>query len=456
MDHSNSFIINPLVDFSEDFVGDFDPNVLSLEDVDNLLNTGMDVTDHQTLKSYHETKTNVTSARIQPRFGNVSNVDAMVEESIPIATRRRNKWAREIFLSWYEEKKTEIHMHNRLEEYTIDDVNTQLSKFIIEVRKKDGKLYPRQSLISIAAGLQYQLRKGRPEIDLFKSPETKKFRDSLDTSMRISTSKIAPTKSDYHDPVSCFDEQKIMQAGVLNDDNPEGLTRKLFYLNGVHFALRGGAEQTNLMLKQFRTEVRNGSKCLIYTPMTGKTCNGGLKDSRASASERMFFEDDDDRFCHVKLFEKYQALVPPDADRFYLYPAKNWNSSPYWYTKRPLGKNTICKMMKNICKTAGINERTNHSLRATCATRMYEGKIDEQVIMERTGHRSVMGVRVYKKTSDILIKDSQVTLHQQNSKKVKMSSCDPHQNQFEASVFGNMYFSHCNVTNNIYSSRDTV
>ena len=45
MDHSNSFIINPLVDFSEDFVGDFDPNILSLEDVDNLLNTGMDVTE---------------------------------------------------------------------------------------------------------------------------------------------------------------------------------------------------------------------------------------------------------------------------------------------------------------------------------------------------------------------------------------------------------------------------
>ena len=62
--------------------------------------------------------------------------------------------------------------------------------------------------------------------------------------------------------------------------------------------------------------MRNGSKCLIYTPMTGKTCNGGLNDRRTSASERLFFEEEDDPNDHVKLFEKYRALVPPDADRF--------------------------------------------------------------------------------------------------------------------------------------------
>jgi hypothetical protein len=37
MDYSEDLVINPLVDFSEDFVGDFDPNILSLEDFENLL-----------------------------------------------------------------------------------------------------------------------------------------------------------------------------------------------------------------------------------------------------------------------------------------------------------------------------------------------------------------------------------------------------------------------------------
>ncbi|XP_046554044.1 uncharacterized protein LOC124263442 [Haliotis rubra] len=46
---------------------------------------------------------------------------------------------------------------------------------------------------------------------------------------------------------------------------------------------------------------------------------------------------------------------------------------------------------------------TNHSLRATTATRLYESGIDEQLIAERTGHRS-SAIREYKRTSDQLLK----------------------------------------------------
>jgi integrase len=34
---------------------------------------------------------------------------------------------------------------------------------------------------------------------------------------------------------------------------------------------------------------------------------------------------------------------------------------------------------------------TNHSLRATTATRLYQAGVEEQLIMERTGHRSLDG-----------------------------------------------------------------
>ena len=53
-----------------------------------------------------------------------------------------------------------------------------------------------------------------------------------------------------------------------------------------------------------------------------------------------------------------------------------------------------------MCKDAGIEGfHTNHSLRATTATRLYSAGADEQLIMELTGHRSVSGVRSYKCTS---------------------------------------------------------
>lgn len=53
-----------------------------------------------------------------------------------------------------------------------------------------------------------------------------------------------------------------------------------------------------------------------------------------------------------------------------------------------------------MCKEAGVvGYKTNHSLRTTTATRLFHAGVDEQLIMERTGHRSTDGVRSYKRTS---------------------------------------------------------
>ena len=46
---------------------------------------------------------------------------------------------------------------------------------------------------------------------------------------------------------------------------------------------------------------------------------------------------------------------------------------------------------------------TNHSLRSTTTTRLFNAQIDEQLIMSRTGHSSTVGVRSYKCTSDQLL-----------------------------------------------------
>lgn len=54
-----------------------------------------------------------------------------------------------------------------------------------------------------------------------------------------------------------------------------------------------------------------------------------------------------------------------------------------------------------LCSSAGIaGYKTNHSLRATATSRLYHSGVDEQLVMERTGHRSVEGVCSYKRTSD--------------------------------------------------------
>ncbi|XP_046577855.1 uncharacterized protein LOC124285635 [Haliotis rubra] len=52
-----------------------------------------------------------------------------------------------------------------------------------------------------------------------------------------------------------------------------------------------------------------------------------------------------------------------------------------------------------MCKQAGFEGfYSNHSLRATCATRLFQSGIDEQLIARTTGHRST-AVREYKRVS---------------------------------------------------------
>ena len=57
-------------------------------------------------------------------------------------------------------------------------------------------------------------------------------------------------------------------------------------------------------------------------------------------------------------------------------------------------------MVKNICSKGNLGGyRTNHSLRATAATRLFDADIDEQLITEVTGHRS-SAVRNYKRVNE--------------------------------------------------------
>ena len=73
-----------------------------------------------------------------------------------------------------------------------------------------------------------------------------------------------------------------------------------------------------------------------------------------------------------------------------------------WYCDQPYGINKIKATIKEMCKEAGlVGKFTNHSLHATCASRMYDKDVPEQLIKEVTGHHSEC-VRTYKRTSDQL------------------------------------------------------
>ncbi len=73
-----------------------------------------------------------------------------------------------------------------------------------------------------------------------------------------------------------------------------------------------------------------------------------------------------------------------------------WYSSSYTY----IGHKQLARMVPEICMLGNISgHKTNHSLRATGATMLYEAAVPEKIIQERSGHRSLEGLRTYELSS---------------------------------------------------------
>lgn len=94
---------------------------------------------------------------------------------------------------------------------------------------------------------------------------------------------------------------------------------------------------------------------------------------------------------------------------FYYAPLRKFvpGSKP-WYSSIPVGHNKLDKMLKSIFDQAGIDSRniSNHSLRATDISRMYQTSLPEKVIMERSGHLPKEGLRSYEHTSTAQIQSA--------------------------------------------------
>jgi integrase len=69
---------------------------------------------------------------------------------------------------------------------------------------------------------------------------------------------------------------------------------------------------------------------------------------------------------------------------------------PVWYTRAPLGKNTLSNLMTSISKLANRSMNyTNHSIRATSITEMDEAAVASRRIMRISGHKSEASIKNY-------------------------------------------------------------
>ncbi len=185
----------------------------------------------------------------------------------------------------------------------------------------------------------------------------------------------------------------------------------------AHIRLEGGKEHRVLRNPNFNPQIivkmsnKSSQKYLLYTEdIVSKTNQGGLSGRKLSPKVVKAFGNPNPQRDLVRLYQKYVNLCPPDpkSDALYKYGLSESKRTPrQWYCDKPLGINSISKCVSNLMKQAGKSGNfTNHSLRVTAATRMFEGGIEEQLVKEKTGHKSD-AVRNYKRTSDTLMQNAE-------------------------------------------------
>ena len=101
-------------------------------------------------------------------------------------------------------------------------------------------------------------------------------------------------------------------------------------------------------------------------------------------------------------------------------------TSECWYQVTSLGHNVLGGMVAKMCQSTGLQGHdTNHSLHATSATRMFEASIDEQLIMQRTGHSTTAKVCLYKRVGENLRAIASDVLN--GSKRIKVEAATDNQ-----------------------------
>ena len=313
-----------------------------------------------------------------------------------------------------------------IDEMSDEMLDFTLARFVAEVRKEDGQEYPGKTLYEILSSIQMYLRvQCKRNITLIdkKGCTFRNLNSALNFLMKERARQGIGVHVNQANLITQEQENYLWEHGFLGSENAELLRDTLVWVLGVNFALRAGQEHRNLRLRNSQLSLQYdelGREFLQYTEDISKTNNGGLSHLRIKRKVvRAYKNLTNVERCPVELYKKYLSHVPNEVsdNAFYLRALPKPNGE-IWYYKKAAGRETLGNVVKKIMKKAQFDGHyTNHSLRRSCATLLYDGGVPEQLIQETTGHRSSDGVRAYKCTSSALKREASEILQGSLSKK---------------------------------------
>ena len=327
-------------------------------------------------------------------------------------TMKKVRWAVKMYREWRD------HRHSlglQFIDCDLDDVNSitmeslkfAMCRFLTEVKKMDGTNFPGKTLYDIVVCVQFHLETLGFTWKLINENMFRDLKFTLDNLMKERTARGIGNSVKRAQILTAFDEEYLWNVGLLGDHDPDTLLNTMVFVIGKGIALRAVKEHQALRAPPFSSQLSflhddDGEIFIRYVEDIGlKTNKGGLKHRKVEPKCLDLYAIENETKCPLHLILKYLSYLPTDrkCQSFYLQPIKKFGPGK-WFRDQPVGINRLRETIKDLCHKAGFpGFYSNHSLRSTCATKLYKNNVDEQLIQEVTGHRS-LAVRSYKRTSD--------------------------------------------------------
>lgn len=272
-------------------------------------------------------------------------------------------------------------------EFGDEELYLLLPLFFTFVKRQDGEEYQSDTIFSIACGLMKYFEINGKNFQLLSGEQFKSVRNVISNTMRKKVVAGVGLFKKKADPIPPPIEEQLWENGHLGTDTPQKLLRTMFWLIGVNFGLRGGQEHRSLTMDNFKI----CSGYIQYTESISKTYRGGLEHRNIEPhSAKAYSNAQQPDRCIVNVFQLYLSKLPAERPPsvFYFKPLVTC-AKPVWFSKQPVGRQKLENIVKDIMNDAGVDGFfTNHSLRATTATRLFNAGVPEQLVREQTGHRS--------------------------------------------------------------------
>lgn len=278
-----------------------------------------------------------------------------------------------------------------------DELASKLRLFYATLRKEDGSLYAPTSLICARAGLFRYFRRVR-SLNIIENDKFHAANLALKAVARLFLK--AGGRINHYEAISEEDEGRL--ARYFDRASPTTLLHEVYFVLIYFFGQRGrewfrGLDSDSLV---FEDNADCGTLVRLRTGLQknlGRELNAGaMSDNREAVIKATGTTQCPVQALRLYLEKRREALgdAETEGSPLLLTPKKSSAAGGPWYTKQPVGVNTVGGMMKTISTKAALSKiYTPHNIRPTVVADLHQAGFRLEQICKITGHKEAKTVQ---------------------------------------------------------------